>query len=259
MRNVSSKFEPIFKSIISIGLFFIILSLLQHYNTSVFMNFGKLPAWSQVLGDLIKICGDMSFYKNILVSLIRVNAGFFCAVVVAIPLAFFITQVQFFNSYIYPIMELIRPIPNAAWIPLSILLIQSIEGSVLFIIFLSSFFPIFVNSVKGIENVHMNYIKTAKSLGCKKCAYILEILLPAAIPNIFTGLILGMSGAWLGVVMAEMISGQSGIGYMIWSSYTLVNTSEVIIGMFTVGGLGALSSLGLKALSVKLTGWMPNE
>jgi len=259
MKNMCLRLVDIAKPIVAIIIFFSILALLQYFDISIFMNFGKLPGGEEIFADLVKTISDLHFYINIMSSLIRVYIGFIYASIVAIPLAFLVTQSCICKNYLYPIMELLRPIPNAAWIPLAILLIHSIEGSVIFIIFLSAFFPIFVNTVKGIENVHSNYIKTAKSLGCTRCAYILEILLPAALPSIFAGLFLGMSGAWLGVVMAEMINGQSGIGYMIWSSYTLVNTSEVIIGMFTIGSMGALSSLALKIFSNRITCWMPNE
>jgi NitT/TauT family transport system permease protein len=111
----------------------------------------------------------------------------------------------------------------------------------------------------GINNIPTNYLKTAKSLGVTKYSYAFEVIFPAILPNIFTGLTLGMGGAWLGVIMAEMISGDSGVGYTIWVKYTLINIPGVIVGMLIIGGLGAFSSLILKMVSKCIMHWIPTN
>lgn len=235
-----------------------LLEMLKKINLSVFLNFSNLPTIQDIFQYTVKQIGNTDFYYNISHSIVRILSGFLISVSLSIPLAFLTFQTKFVRNFIYPILELLRPVPNAAWIPISILIFTSINSSVIFIIAISSFFPIFVNTLRGLEHIHINYIKTSKFLGVTKVSYLFEVLLPAALPNIFTGLSLGISGAWLGLVMAEMISGHNGIGYMIWVSYTLIDFSGVIFGTIVIGSLGALSSLLLKLLSKRLLRWKKN-
>ena len=254
----------IYKSIqviISLSAAIIIIELMRISGWSIGISFSYLPRLADILKKCDVIFKTQDYYWNILISIIRVYSGFAIAFLIALPMAVLITECRWFNYIFFPLVEIVRPIPNAAWVPLSILLFKSIDGSVLFITFVGAFFPILINSIEGLSNVNPNYIKIAKSFKLKPISYICEVKIPAAGPNIYTGVLLGMSGSWLGVVVAEMMNGESGIGYMTWVNYTLVDISGVIICMFTIGLLGALSGVFLRTVNnyIHWSGYENNE
>ncbi|MEK4236845.1 ABC transporter permease [Paenibacillus sp. FSL H7-0714] len=247
-RNVSFLVN-LFRLSASFAIFLLIISVLKIIDWKFLVTFSYIPSIQDIIHECVSVFSDLEIYGNILITLGRVYSGFICAVILAIPFAILITENRLVRHYIYPVFEFIRPIPNVAWVPISIVLFQSINSSMLFITFIGAFFPILINSVEGLGNINENYIKIAKSFHVTRWVYITEVMLPATFPNIFTGLLLGMSGSWLGVVVAEMISGQSGIGYLTWVNYTLVNMSGVVMCMFIIGGLGAFSTWLLRKVN----------
>jgi len=124
------------------------------------------------------------------------------------------------RDLLLPPLEVLRPIPAVAWIPLAILMFPSSELSMMFITFTGALFPILLNTVHGVEGVDPRLIASARSLGAGNRTILGEIILPGAGPNIVTGAAIGMGTAWFCLVTAEMISGQYGIGYFTWESYT---------------------------------------
>lgn len=234
--------KKVLQVIVSFSIFLGIIAFLKYINWNIGICFSFVPGISEIISELFENIIQISFYKNMLVSIGRVYTGFLCATVFAIPLAILIVEKRKVRYLLYPIIEIIRPIPNVAWVPLSVVLFKTVGGSVLFITFIGAFFPVLINTIEGLEHVNTNYIKIAQSFQVSFAAFILEVKLPAASSNIFTGLLIGMSGSWLGVVVAEMINGQSGIGYLTWLNYTMVNLSGVIVCMLFIGGMGAMSS-----------------
>jgi NitT/TauT family transport system permease protein len=122
-----------------------------------------------------------------------------------------------------PPLEVLRPIPAVAWIPLAILMFPSSEASMVFITFIGALFPILLNTIHGVEGVDPRLVASSRSLGAGRWTIFTEVILPAAAPSIVTGLSIGMGTAWFCLVTAEMISGQFGIGYYTWASYTIQN------------------------------------
>lgn len=247
------KWKLLVKKIIQVclSLFsaFIIIGILKKFKWSIGISFYYLPSLSELLNKFIFSFSSIRFYNDILFSVGRVYGGFLIAFIVALPLAILITEYKVANYIIFPLIEFIRPIPNAAWVPISILLFNSLDGSVIFITFIGSFFPILINSIGGLSTVNSNYLRIAKSFNISRISCIFKVKLPAAGHSIFTGALLGMSGSWLGVVVAEMMNGEAGIGYVTWVNYTLVDMSGVIVCMFTIGFLGALSSLIIRKIN----------
>lgn len=234
--------------IASLSLFIGVIIFFKYIKWDIGIRFSYVPDIYSIIIELISIVTQADFYRNIVISLSRVYCGFLFAMIVAIPISVMIVESTKIKYLLYPIIELIRPIPNVAWVPLSIILFKTVNGSILFITFIGAFFPILINSIEGMEHININYIKIAKSFAVKGKEYILGVKLPAAAPNIFSGLLIGMSGSWLGVVVAEMIGGKSGIGYLTWVNYTMVDMAGVIVCMFVIGVLGAISSLLLRKL-----------
>lgn len=156
----------------------------------------------------------------------------------------------------YPIIEFLRPIPNAGWVPVSIIICSTMERSILFITFVGAFFPMFINIYRALKEIPNNYINIAKLYKLSVKDKIFKILLPAILPNIFTALMLGISGAWLSVIMAEMISGKIGIGYYTWKNYTLLCYEKLLIGIIIMGLLGFLFSTIISYVAKKSLFWI---
>jgi NitT/TauT family transport system permease protein len=155
-----------------------------------------------------------------------------------------------------PPLEVLRPIPAVAWIPLAILMFPSSELSMVFITFTGALFPILLNTVHGVEAIDPRLVASARSLGAGRWAILREVVLPGALPSIVTGLAIGMGTSWFCLVTAEMISGQFGIGYYTWESYTLQNYPDIIVGMLLIGVLGMGSSALVKRLGALATPWI---
>lgn len=193
--------------------------------------------------------------RHLLSSLSRVAAGYLAAALLAISLGLAIGRSRWAESILMPPLEVLRPIPAVAWIPLAILMFPSSELSMIFITFTGALFPILLNTVHGVEAVDRRLIASARSLGAGRLAILREVVLPGAAPSIVTGLAIGMGTSWFCLVTAEMISGQWGIGYYTWESYTLQNYPDIIVGMLLIGALGMLSSSLVKRLGGLLTPW----
>lgn len=124
---------------------------------------------------------------------------------------------------------------------------------------MGALFPILLNTVHGVESVDPRLIASARSLGSTRTAMLLEVIVPGAAPNIVTGLAIGMGTAWFCLITAEMISGQFGIGYYTWESYTLQNYPEIIVGMILIGLFGMGSSALLRAAGAALLPWYTKD
>lgn len=171
-------------------------------------------------------------------SLWRVAAGFASAAVAGTALGLAIGRFAPVRRVLLPPLELLRPIPAVAWIPLAILMFPSAELSMVFITFLGALFPVLLNTIHGVEGVDRRLIAAARSLGTGRWQMFTQVILPAAAPSIATGLAIGMGTCWFCLVSAEMISGQFGIGYYTWESYTLQSYGGIIVGMLVIGLLG---------------------
>lgn len=207
-----------------------------------------------IMNELLKT----NLYINILASLKNVVLGFSIAFIISIILAFLLYEFKVLDKILYPIIELLRPIPNAGWVPIAIIICATIEQSILFITFVGSFFPMFLNIYRALDNIPINYLNIAKLYKFNKRDKYFKIVIPSILPNIFTSLMLGISGAWLSVIMAEMISGKEGLGYYTWKNYTLLSYEKVFLGIFFMGLLGAVFSLIISLISKKMIFWARN-
>lgn len=241
--------QKIIRAIISLLCVFAIVKIVKSLKLNFFITFSYIPSIGEILVELGNDVKNPAFFLDIAITVKRVYSGFLVASILAILIGLAISLSEVAKDYVFPLIELLRPIPNAAWVPISILLFKTNETSILFITFVGAFFPVLINSSDGFSNIDENYRRIAKSFRTTKGSYIFNVMIPAAAPNIVTGLLLGMSGSWLGVVVAEMISGQSGIGYLTWTDYTLTNIPGVIVCMFIIGILGALSSWFIRSCS----------
>jgi NitT/TauT family transport system permease protein len=199
------------------------------------------------------------YYIHILTSLQRVLIAFALATLIGVPLGLIIGWSQTAREYIFPVLEMLRPIPALAWVPLAILMFSSSEGPVIFVTFLPAFFATALNSMLGVHSIDENYFRAASCLGAKRWQVFRHIVVPGSLPYIFTGLQISIGLAWFSLVAGEMISGEYGLGYVIYTSYTMVSYPTIVIGMITLGIVGYVSSALIRLVGMVLMRWHSRE
>jgi nitrate/nitrite transport system permease protein len=186
---------------------------------------------------------DKGLGWQILTSLGRVALGFSLAAVVGVVLGILIGSNTFLYNAVDPIFQVLRTIPPLAWLPISLAAFQQANPSAIFVIFITSIWPIVINTTVGVQNIPQDYVNVARVLRVQKGNYFLKIVFPATVPYIFTGLRIGIGLSWLAIVAAEMLVGGVGIGSFIWDAYnttTETNMSEIIIALVYVGLVGLI-------------------
>jgi len=219
------------------------------------VTFVNVPPPTEVFQAAISFGQSSKAFDHVVSSLRRVALGFAIAAIAGVALGLAIGRSRRAADTLLPPLELLRPIPAVAWIPLAVLLFPSSEASMIYITFIGALFPILLNTIHGVENVDPRLVASAQSLGATRSAILREVILPGAAPSIVTGLAIGMGTSWFCLVTAEMISGQFGIGYYTWESYTIQNYADIIVGMILIGLLGMGSSALLRLAGALLTPW----
>jgi len=237
----------------------VVWHILSANQVNFIISFQNIPTPVVVGEQFLNLLDSKEFYKHITVSLQRILIAFTSASLLGIILGIFMGRSQVFSDIMMPYIEILRPIPAVAWIPLAILMLPTEESSIIYITFLGAFFPVVLNTVHGVEQTPGSLVRAAESLGASKRAIMWHVILPGALPSIMAGLAIGMGVAWFSLLAGEIISGQYGIGYFTWNSYTLVEYPNIIIGMLTIGGLGTLSTWLVKKASIPALRWQEHK
>jgi NitT/TauT family transport system permease protein len=239
----------------STATWLVLWELASRYELDFFFRFENIPAPSEVLLALGELLSAPKFVSHVKNSVVRVFLGFSVAAILAVTLGLLIGRFRLVAQALLPPLEVIRPIPAVAWIPIAILLFASSEQSMVFITFIGAFFPILLSTVHGVETLDRRLVFASLSLGAGPFDVFREVILPGAMPSIVTGLSIGMGTSWFSLVTAEMISGQFGIGYYTWEAYTLQKYPNIVLGMISIGILGMGSSFLVKAAGRRLMPW----
>ncbi|SIQ53577.1 NitT/TauT family transport system permease protein [Aromatoleum tolulyticum] len=219
------------------------------------VTFRFVPAPTEVAAAAWGLFQSPKLFAHVTNSLIRVFAGFGVAALLGIALGLVIGRSRWLEDTLLPPLEVMRPIPGVAWIPLAILMFPSSELSMIFITFMGALFPVLLNTIHGVEAIDRRLIASSRSLGAGRWSVFAEVVLPGALPSVVTGLAIGMGTSWFCLVTAEMIAGQYGIGYYTWESYTLQNYADIVVGMLFIGAFGMASSGLIKLLGRLLMPW----
>jgi NitT/TauT family transport system permease protein len=241
--------------LISLIVFLFVWHLLTKYRVVFFVRFTNVPSPLAVYDSFTKAIHDPKFLMHVLLSCRRIVLGFSLAALVAVPLGLVMGRFKLVHEVIFPVSEVMRPIPAIAWVPMAIMLWPTNEQSIVFITFLGSFFPILVNTLHGMALVDPVLVRAARCLGARETSIFREVYFPSSLPHIFTGLTVGMGVAWVSLIAAEMISGQYGIGYFTWEAYSLVQYADIALGMIAIGVLGLASSLLIRAVGRLAMPW----
>mgnify|MGYP005811093637 CR=1 FL=1 len=190
--------------------------------------------------------------QDALGSLSRVLTGFFIGAGLALPLGLLMGRKPLFHELFSPVLEIVRPIPPIAFIPLSILWFGLGNPPAFFLISLGAFFPVLVNTIAGVRNVDAIYIRAAKNLGANEATLFRRIILPAAMPYILTGIRVGIGVAFIVVIVAEMTAVNKGLGYRILEAREFMWSDKIIAGMITIGFCG----LGIDMCMDRINRWV---
>ncbi|MFA6420531.1 MAG: ABC transporter permease [archaeon] len=201
-----------------------------------------IPSPIELTKSFYEVISSGEINEHILASLDRVLVGFFAAAILGIFLGLLFGYNKFMGLIAEPLIEILRPIPPIAWIPIAILLFGLGNNSSYFIVFLGAFFPIFTNTVFGVTQLPKKLKNISRTLELSKFSFFKDVLLKFSIPYIFVGLRIGIGMAWMSVIAAELIGAQSGLGYFIQINRLLLNTDKIVVGMIVIGILGYLLS-----------------
>jgi sulfonate transport system permease protein len=249
------KLRAIAIGALSLALFLLAWHLLTKYRVSFHVRFINVPSPEMVLESLRRALHSSTFMSHVALSCRRIFIGFTIAAVIAGPLGLVMGRFRLVREFVFPVAEVLRPIPAIAWVPMSIMLWPTNEESIVFITFLGSFFPILLNTLHGMTMVDPVLVRAAQCLGARETSIFREVYFPATLPYVFTGLTVGMGVAWVSLIAAEMISGQFGIGYFTWEAYSLVQYADIALGMICIGVLGLGSSAVIRGIGRVIMPW----
>ena len=241
---------------ISIGALFLFWYVGTKYRLEFYIRFKNVPTPYEVYQQLTQVGLSNKYLVNIAISVRRILLGFFIAMAIGVPLGLAIGKYQRVRDLFMPVVEIMRPIPAIAWVPMSIMLWPNNEASIVFITFIGAFFPILLNTIHGVHSLDGVLIRAARCLGASEFRLLLNVILPGSLPHIFTGLAVGMGVAWVSLIAAEMISGQFGVGYFTWEAYSLVDYPAIVLGMITIGFLGLACSGIIRMVGSLLMPWL---
>lgn len=219
------------------------------------LNSVIMPSPSSVIKTVKELIIDGTLWTNLLISVTRVLKGYFLAVILGVGLGILIGLSKHLDRLSSLLIQIIKPIPPIAWIPLVILWFGIGESGKIFLIFLGGFFTILINVIDGIRQTDIKLIEVSKSMETPFFKHVFMMVIPGAAPNIFTGLRIGLSSCWMCVVAAELVSSTTGLGYLIMNARQFGQTDVVIVGMLTIGIIGKIMDSLLKWIEANVIRW----
>ncbi len=193
-----------------------------------------------VVSSLYELLMNGTLIRHTVASLFRVTAGFYLAIILGIPLGILLGRLQFARWLINPVIQFLRPISPLAWIPLAMLWFGIGDQPAIFLIFLSSFFPLAVSTTIAVHHINPTYLQVAANFNFTRFETLMKVIFPAIMPEVITALRITVTIAWLVVVAAEMIAVQSGLGYLILDARNALRMDYVMDGMIIIGIIGLI-------------------
>ncbi|MFQ5914776.1 MAG: ABC transporter permease [Nitrospinota bacterium] len=213
--------------------------------------------WEWIFGSSTEptIWYSGTWSKHLVDSFYRVMIGFAIASAVGVVLGILIGWFTLISNLLDPLIQLLRPIPITAWLPFSIVFFGIRDPSAIFLIAFGTFFPVVVNTTAGAQRIPKVLIRAALMLGTKPSKLLLRVVLPSALPSIFTGLRLGVGLAWVLVIVAEMLAVDAGLGRALWTAYEFIRMDLIVAAMVTIGLMGFLSDKGIVFIRDRALRW----
>jgi ABC-type nitrate/sulfonate/bicarbonate transport system permease component len=211
-----------------------------------------MPAPWTVAKTFYQFFADGEFFVNLWASFTRIITGFFFGAFFGVTLGILVGHFRLVEGFLDPLIQALRPVPIAAWLPLAIVWFGIGDKPGIFLIVMGTFFPVFINTVHGVKYAQPILIRAAHMLGATPFRLLVYVVLPAALPNIMTGIRIGLGLAWVCVVISELLGVTAGLGFVIWDAQVYLHTDKVIVGMIVIGAMGTLTDRLLLYISSKL-------
>nr|WSW67485.1 ABC transporter permease [Streptomyces sp. NBC_00995] len=230
---------------------------LTSYDINLWLRFEQFPTVTEVARAYAdRISGD-TYWQDLTDSLTRIVTGFTLAAVLGVTVGTTVARSRLAADLLGPVLEVLRPVPAIALVPVAILLFPSNEQGIVFITCTAAFFPVMVSTRHAVRALTPVWEEAVLTMGGGRWRILWSVVLPGALPGILGGLSVGIGVSWICVISAEMISGEYGVGYRTWQDYTVVDYPGVFVGMATIGLLGWLTSTAVELLGRRLTRWLP--
>ncbi|MDO8266437.1 MAG: nitrate ABC transporter permease [Moraxellaceae bacterium] len=228
--------------LLGVSMFVFIWAVVSYYRVDLPGPMATWEAAKTLFADPFYQNGpnDQGIGWNILRSLGRVGLGFGMAAAIGIPFGFMLGRFRFLNDMASPIISLLRPVSPLAWLPIGLLVFKAAEPASIWVIFISSIWPIIINTAVGVSQVPQDYLNVARVLNLSEWKVFTKILFPSVLPYLLTGIRLSIGVAWLVIVAAEMLTGGVGLGFWVWDEWNNLNVAHIIIAIFVVGIVGLL-------------------
>lgn len=245
-----------------VGLGGFLLSWYLLVDVFKFWNFARLPSLPATVREWVSrdptygvSLFTADYYVHILASVQRVFLAFVLATGAGVITGLLMGWRRIFYGLTFPILELLRPIPVLAYIPIVLLLVPGKEAPIVVLTFLASYFVTTLNTLLGVRSIDQVYFRAAQCLGLRQWDTLVNVIVPGALPYIFVGLQIGVAACWFSLVASEIVSGQTGIGYQIWQAYYYQQYETMVIFMGTLGLLGWISSAVVRWIGHRLMSW----
>ena len=254
------KSSKLYAAVFGISVFFLLWYLLV--DLLEVWRFGGLPKLVESIEEWVSpdpVFGvsihTAEYYRHIGASIVRVAWAFFFASTLGIAIGILMGWRRIFFALTFPILELLRPIPILAWIPLAIILLPGREIPIIGLTFLAAFFVTILNTLLGVQAIDRAYFRAAECLGFSQRQVLFHVIVPGALPYIFVGLQIAIGACWFSLVAAEILSGSAGLGYKVWETYYYVQFPTMISTMATLGFFGYVSSALVRMAGNRLMRW----
>ncbi len=215
----------------------------------------QIPTPGRVAAALLNLAEGGELAENVLISTTRLAISLIVAVLLAVPLGFFMGLNEKANAYLDPLVELLRPISGIAWIPLALFIFGIGDVLPVFLMVYVGFFPLLLNTIAGVRSVDRKLIDAARTMGVGRAALLRKVIVPAAFPTVMVGFRLAFAGAWAAIIAAELIGSPSGLGFAIEWYRELLMSPKVFAFIGMIGLIGYVCDVGLRALQRWLTPW----
>lgn len=259
--RLSKRFSDLIPPLVAIAIFLILWQLFAWTPGATLPGPIQVvqDTWILILYPFYDRGGlDKGLFWQILASLQRVAISYTLAAIAGIALGILIGTSKLMSKALDPIFQLLRTVPPLAWVPISLAALRQNEPAALFVIFITAIWPILINTAVGVKQIPQDYNNVSKVLQLSKREYFFNILIPAALPYIFTGLRIAIGLAWLAIIAAEIVmSGIVGIGFFIWDAYQNNNVSEVILALVYIGIVGLLLDKFMQWLQTRIVAEEP--
>ena len=252
---LKNNIEKIIYTVLALATFILAWQYITTFTLAKSTTPQPLEVFEMLFKSMANPIGQYTIWGHLLVSLKRVLIGFSIGTISGIVVGIGMGSSRYIKSIVKPIFEMLRPIPPIAWIPLAILWFGIDETTKYFIIFISAFTNVTLNSFMAASNVDPVLIGAARMLGTNEKDIFTRVILPSCTPQIFAGMQVGLSTSWMGVLAAEMVRSSEGLGWIIIRGSDTANISQVLVGMIVIGVVGLLLSSIMRNIERRLCSW----